>query len=227
MNIDLPSDIKQYLDLNIAMVKKFFSQCNSKPDARCSINVKYIKDIDCFIKFGVERVANAIKLRKIIEDNKLDLLCVPDKYLYNIPDTNDYIVVVKRVHNCYDCINNNGINNCISNSTNSSLIKCTNSRGVKLNVNQVNQLYNMCILASYKSLHTLNYIVLQNDKICIIDTDVEAMPNDNNKANLFNILILELKKARHNYNKETYQLFVNILQKNNYKLWLHNRSQKK
>ena len=217
---NLPLDIKQYLDENRHMVKTFLNQCKTKPAARCSINIKYIKEIDCFIKYGVERVPNSIKLRKIIEDNNLNLLCVPDKYYYCVDNYDNY--------NNYNNCNYTNINitndNCVVvvrriNGKYSTDGKYTiNARNIVLNADHVDQLYDMCVLAKYKSLHTLNYILMEDDRICIIDTDSESMLDTSRNVNIdkihvFDILIQELKKAPYNYAKETYKLFYDKIKK--------------
>ncbi len=152
----IPDDIKTYLDSHRDMVVKFLQIALRNPDQQNHFNVKYIVDIDCYIKFGIERYFNAQLLMNVVEQQQLDLIHIPTKYLYcvhpsdNISNDN-YIVVVPKVHG------RSGYRAC-------------------LELDQTKQLLKLVINSNYYDMLTCNYILMNNRKIAVIDTDKFAMP---------------------------------------------------
>lgn len=162
--MELPNDVKSILDGHINELKIFLGTC--KEGYRSGYNVRQFPWLkNYFIKYEVDRVSNANKLRHIIKEHKLDLLTVPDKYLYHISGqpleivNGNYVVVAKK------CQGRLGYGACI-------------------NLEQVRQLYKVCKYTPYYAMVTNNYIILPNGKIAIIDTDNEAMPNSDEISHL-------------------------------------------
>jgi hypothetical protein len=152
----LQGDAKAVLDTYD--VKGFMAKCVLNPDARWGTNVSLIKEIDCYIKYGIDRVRNAIRLREFITKHHLDLLEIPEKFLYHIPgrptafEDENYVVVAKRIEH----------------------IK-TKYDFYTLNKHQTMQLYSLCIENNYY-LFRHNYFITPRGTVAIVDTDSETIP---------------------------------------------------
>jgi hypothetical protein len=109
------------------------------------------------VKYGIERVPNAQKLRKTIQKHNLNLLDVPRKYIYQVydkdkaPNNQNSIVVAE-------------------------YIQGTPGIETTLNLQQTQQLYCAVDHTALYDLNYRNYIVANNQTVYIIDTDSIAMP---------------------------------------------------
>lgn len=151
----LPADAKKALDSHASELKEFLKKCNNG----MGFNVCKKEWLPgYYIKYGIQRVNNAEKLKAIIKEHNLDLLSVPEKYLYHVPETADqlsdqnYVAVVKEVSG------NHG-------------------KGQFLNEKQVKQLCKVALHAKHYDLHPANYISQKDGTLVIIDTDAHAMPS--------------------------------------------------
>lgn len=102
------SEIATILDKHRASLEReILSKCrNQKTKSHCHAE-NAVKEFPWlpgyFVKFGVDRVKNALSIGSLIEKNKLGALMVPEKYYYHIPGkpedlTNaNYLVIAKRV----------------------------------------------------------------------------------------------------------------------------------
>jgi len=154
----LPSEIKIVLNDHAVELQTLLNEYSSRSSARMGANVSQKEWLPgYYIKYGIERVANAQKLKYVIDKYKLDLLSVPDKYLYHVPgrpeieSNENYLVIAKEV------LGKQG-------------------RGQCINLQQVKQLCKIAVLAGHYDLHPANYVTTTDGKITIIDTDKQAMP---------------------------------------------------
>jgi hypothetical protein len=143
---ELPQDVRIILDQHSLELPELLKCRHAKKDWL----PRYI------MKCGIERVAHSEKLRQVIHNNKLYLLNVPRKYVYQIcdkdkaPNNQNSIVVAEYIQGTP------GIN-------------------ATLNLQQTQQLYCAAIHTPYYDMHCFNYIVT-NQTVHIIDTDSRAMP---------------------------------------------------
>lgn len=166
----LPADVKTILDEHSEELKGLLHEWNARPDARMGFNVAWRPWLQGYcIKYGIERVENAQKLKNVIEKRKLDLLAVPDKYLYPVCDSmeivsNDTHVVIAKV------------------------VKGKSGKGIGLSLDQLKQLYQLAILGGHYDLHIGNMVNTQEGKVFIIDTDKLSMPT-----------LEEIKELKHDW----------------------------
>lgn len=92
------------LNEHVEELQSLLSKYNSHSSARRGINVSTKPWLPgFFIKYGVERVINAERLKKVIEEHNLDLLSVPEKFLWHVPGrpaeltSENYLVIVNEV----------------------------------------------------------------------------------------------------------------------------------
>jgi hypothetical protein len=157
MHCQLPAVIRELLDEHIDDIKAYMVTCCE--GARQGYNVKSFPWLSDFIvKYEVVRVANAERLKIIVKDLNLDLIVVPNKYLYHIDGqplevaNGNYIVVVQKLQGV------SGFN-------------------AGINVQQARQLYKVCKYTPYYDMVTNNYLILPDNRVAIIDTDELAMPD--------------------------------------------------
>lgn len=155
----LSSDIQKALDSHASEIKEFLDKCIDKPNARMGGNVCKKEWLPgYYIKYGIQRVSNAEKLKAVIKKHNLDLLTVAEKYQYHIPGNSDqlsdenYLTVVKEVSG-------------------------HKGQGKNLSVKQVAQLCQVALHAKHYDLHPANYISQKDGTLMIIDTDSHAMPS--------------------------------------------------
>jgi hypothetical protein len=116
---------------------------------------------DVVIKYGVERVENANRLRRIIAEKSLLHIGIPHKFLYHIPgrptdiNNENYLVIAQRI-----------------------LRAPSRYRYSELNQNHVHDIYKLAMHGPHYDMHALNWILTEEtQKVYIIDTDMVAMPN--------------------------------------------------
>ncbi len=155
----LPTETKKILDAHATDLTAILNTCKEHTDARMGFNVSQQKWLPgYYIKYGIERVSNAQKLKHDIAALNLSLLSVPEKYIYQLPSTNgtpsndNCLVIVKAVEHAD---NNNQ----------------------KLTREHAKQLCTLAMRANHYDLHARNYLLKQDGTICIIDTDNHAMPS--------------------------------------------------
>ena len=164
MDRELPTDIREILDEHVDDMKAYLLRCHQ--GARQGTNVKSFDWLPNFhVKYEVIRVANAERLKNIVAVHNLDLIVVPDKYLYHINGqplevvNGNYVVIVKSLQG------RDGFN-------------------AGINVQQARQLYKVCKYAPYYDMITHNYLILADNRVAIIDTDEAAMPDKDTIQNL-------------------------------------------
>ncbi len=154
---ELPTDVKNILDAHASELQELLKHADH--NARMGYNVRQ-KDWlpGYYIKNGIQRVKNAQKLNAVIEEYNLNLLCVPEKYVYHVPGRPDcvsdenYLVIVRKIDG------NAGKGQC-------------------LNVEHVKQLCILAEAAPHYDLHPANYVLRKDGTLVIIDTDAHAMPS--------------------------------------------------
>lgn len=118
------------------------------PNAHMGTNTFKLKNIPYYAKYGIERYYNTQRLKKVIKLNNLNLLNIPNCYIYTF--------------------DNESITN------NNSIVICQEIIGIigkdfELNCDQIKQLYTFVIKAQYYHMHRLNYIIDHKGIINIID----------------------------------------------------------
>src|SRR5437868_4396136 len=82
----VPEEIKIILDKHASTWQELLAQWHARHDERAGQNVMETPLLPgYFIKYGIERVSNAQRLKKVIDEHKLNLLSVAEKYLYHVP----------------------------------------------------------------------------------------------------------------------------------------------
>lgn len=158
----IPEDVKGILAQHTQELGNLIEFYKQLPKARLGRNIIQ-KDWlpDYFIKFGIQRMRNQQKLKRIIADEGFDALAVEDAYFYHIPgkseclSDNNYIMITKKVLSKPLADNNH------------------------LTLKQTQQLWQLALRAKHYDMHPGNYIIDENGTIVIIDTDEFAMPLQN------------------------------------------------
>lgn len=141
---------------------------NARPDFRMGSNVRFPEwtnskaqgESQIVIKYGIERVENANRLRTVIQERALEDVDIPLKFLYHVPgqpvdlDSSNYLVVVQRIPH----------------------IVPSGLRFMKVNREQVRCIYKLAMHGPHYDMHGLNWILSPDGKVYIIDTDGGAMP---------------------------------------------------
>lgn len=156
---NLPYNTEVILDAHVSELKKFLDHCINNDRNQADANTcKKVWLPGYWIKYGVDRVRNAEKLKTTIQEQNLNLITVAEKYLYHIPGTpeqltnENYLVIAENV---------------------------SSAQGEKkLSLEYAEQLCKAILHAKYYDLHTGNYILQKNGKLTIIDTDSTAMPSE-------------------------------------------------
>jgi hypothetical protein len=154
---ELPQNVRKVLDQHASKeLYSLLTEWNKIKDDRGKVSKKNWLP-KYLIKYGIERVPNAQKLRKTIEKHNLNLLDVPCKYVYQVcdqgkaPSNLNSIVIAQEIER-------------------------KTETDLKINLQQAQQLYCAAINAPHFDMHGFNYIVSTDGKVYIIDTDVAAMP---------------------------------------------------
>lgn len=143
----VPAEVQQILDQHPAEMAAIAQQFEKNSTARLGINVLQPEWLPgYFIKYGKERILNQAKLRRIIDMHQLNLLSVPNKYLYD-----KHIVIAEKIEG-------------------------KNGAGQNLNIEQVQQLWSLSKYANHCDTHPGNYVTTADGRLVIIDTDDSAMP---------------------------------------------------
>ena len=158
---DVPVDVRKELDKKPQEIQAIMEQFESVTErssgedfARC--HESWLPGY-C-IKYGVERVANAKRLREFIESNELNMVGVPKKYLYHIPtkpfdlDNDNYAVIAEKIE---------------GNPTDDA---------VTLRDIQRSQMVKVIQELPYIDFGATNILLGKDEKLTIIDTDAFAMP---------------------------------------------------
>ncbi len=158
----LPADVRRILNLHAPEVGALLFGWNHyvpKPDEDEEARVKVFPWLPAYmLKFGVERVANAHRLREFIQKHELNLLRVPKKYLYHIPampralSNRNYIVVAE-------------------------LITEDEDDGCVVDFPRMEQLCTVALKLPYYDFHSGNFWPLPDGSVVIVDTDDLAMPS--------------------------------------------------
>lgn len=98
----LPSKVKKVMDAHAEELAQMCADC--KKVSRCSYFKGGVRVFDWLsgyiVKYDIRRIVGANKIRQCIKENKLDLLRVPQKYLYHLNEkskeinSQNYLVVV-------------------------------------------------------------------------------------------------------------------------------------
>ena len=157
---ELPVHIRRILDKHDGELQELLIKWNKYPDLQGGINVTSKEWLPgYFIKYDIERAINATRLKSFLQQKKLDLIDVPQKYVYQVFDkeaastTKNSIVIAEQIEG------SEGI-------------------GYRLSSKQASQLETVKKEAHHKDLYARNYIITKNDKIYIIDTDSLAMSEE-------------------------------------------------
>ena len=142
-------------------LQQFLEKCSAQPDYRMGSNVKFPSwEQGIIIKYGIERIENANRLRTVIQEKSLQHVGIPLKFLYHVPgrpldlDSTNYLVIVQRIPRMSHKF-----------------------RFAELNRDQVRCIYKLAIQGPHYDMHALNWILSGDDKVYIIDTDEGAMPS--------------------------------------------------
>jgi hypothetical protein len=160
----IPSKLKTFLDENKDVLKKLHSEWSLYSNTNVGGKTILLKSNPmCYVEFGVHRYHNAMRLKKVIEKYKLDLLNIPNKYIYSLIDEKDKKDKKdkKEGEHIY--------------SDENSLVVSDRPKGVfgldiMVTIAQIRQLYTFVTKGQYYGLHRSNYIVGDNGVINIIDT---------------------------------------------------------
>lgn len=110
-----------------------------------------------WIKRDINRIGNAEKLETVIQENKLNLITVPNKYLYHIPGKPDALTSENYLVISQEVLSDQGEK--------------------KLSLKHAQQLCTVMLKANLHDLHPKNYIQQKDGTLAIIDTDSVAMPS--------------------------------------------------
>jgi hypothetical protein len=144
--------LNQLLTKHKSELEKIHSTWLTRPEYRMGFNICEFPWLQGYIvKYGIERVANADKLRKIISEFNLDQLDVPEKYIFRLYDDGK------------DISNTNAI--VIAKYISGAIGKGS----FQLNLNQTKQLCTLAMKTPHYDIHRMN-IILFCEKIYIIDT---------------------------------------------------------
>lgn len=164
--LTIPCAIQELLDGHTLELQDLLKEWNSRPDARMGWNVCTKEWLPgYYLKYGIERVAHAQKIKDLIETHALCMLAVPDKYIYHVP----------------------GLSSEVSNETCIVVARAAtgkNGKGQCIGLEQVKQLCKLAELAHHYDLHPANLVTTLDGKIMIIDTDKQAMPSSDKIAEL-------------------------------------------
>lgn len=164
----VPNEIKQALDKKSHELIALSSKWHERADTRMGLNTASVtlpNGEKYYIKYGIERITNALKVKDVIAKHNLYLLSVPDKYLYHVPGKSEelsdenYLVIAKAIEG-----------------------KC--GLGSEIGFFHVQQLYCLAIEANHYDMHCANYVLTDENKIVIIDTDKYSMPDQETCAQL-------------------------------------------
>lgn len=97
------------------------------------------------VKTHISRIFGAQRARTCIKENNLDLLIVPDKWVYTLAGKT--FIIVRKLNTI---------------------------KWRPLNLRQVQQLWTFVLKTDYTDLHAGNYIFLENDRIALIDTETRS-----------------------------------------------------
>lgn len=155
-----PEDIRRVLNFHARQISQLLSTWNEyvySPESDVARVEVFPWLPNYMLKFGIERVANAQRLKKFIQENELHLIRVPQKYLYHVPgmplehSSRNYIVVAE-------------------------LIADDEDDGCVIDHDRMQQLCAVAQGAPHYDLHSGNFLPLR-DGVVIIDTDDLAMPS--------------------------------------------------
>jgi len=163
----LPENIKSLLDMHKSELRELLVKWQ-EPRMRGIFGARIAyKDWlrGYVIKHGITRVFNADKLRETIQRRKLHLIDVPHKYVYQVFGEEG------------DCTDQNSL-------VIAEEIVGRTGKGIGLDLEQTQQLWSAAMDASHYDMHCANYVVADNGKVYIIDTDDGAMPSQNKSFTL-------------------------------------------
>lgn len=176
---DVP-ELYQYLTSIKNDLINIHSVWMQRPSANHGTNTSLLIDVPYFVKYGIDRYYNSLRLKKIIKKYNLSELAIPDKYIYTFTEsqpTNENSVVI-----CQQITGPSG-------------------KEFKLSEIQVQQLYTFVTKGQYYYPHRLNIVRSDQDgKIYIIDTGYPDVIPENEAKMLRLHYILSGKGIGDKYN---------------------------
>lgn len=168
-NSNLPKNIQQYFINRAAELKLCIERWDADTsNFRHGSRVVFSKTLGCHIKYGIERVSNADKLREIVKTHNLSNIFIPKKYLVHVPGRStdvtsaNYLVLSENVERKSD------------------------KDYQPINLQQTIDLLKLLLAGKYYDFATCNYIITRSNHLAIIDTDECAMPGPEELAKLEN-----------------------------------------
>lgn len=154
----VPSELKKILDQHTSDLTRIIRKCNNAYHCKVSYGVKEFDWLPGYlVKYNMSRIMGAEKLRACIEKHNLNLIKIPEKYLYHIPGTPDdllnanYLVIVKKV---------------------------TPVAPYPFNAEQVRQLSKLIRKLGFWEIYSKNLFQTENGTITIIDTEIKGLNED-------------------------------------------------
>lgn len=155
---ELPIEVKAVLDSHADELFEILQVWNTRGYARKGSNVCRPAWLAGYlVKYGIERIANAEKIRRVAREHGLSV-SAPKKYPYHVPGMPDlmssenYLVIAQEV------LGKTG-------------------REVCLTLKQAEHLCAIALFAEHYDLHPANYFSKPSGELVIIDTDEVAMPS--------------------------------------------------
>lgn len=166
----MDEQLYQTLTFHKEELQNIHSEWSTQSDYHQGFNVCEFSWLpEYFVKYGIERYENSVKLRNKIMELNLKSLAVPEKYLFRLYDDN------------MDTSNTNTI--VIAKKINGRIGKGS----FQVNLDTVKQLCTIAMKTPHYDIHRMNLVLSESDgKIYIIDTDVAAMPSDEEHNKLYN-----------------------------------------